>query len=232
VTLSVVVMAHPRREAMVTELVESLDRPAQVVWDEHNDRHDTGIRAMCAYDPAATHHLVIQDDAVACRDLLAGTEQALEHVPADAPVSLYVGRVRPFRRSVERAVEAAGDGVSWLTMEGVYWGPAIVVPTATIDDLAAWYRHSTIQNYDRRVSRWFEKHGTACWYSWPSLVDHRGDDSLVTGHNQRRTAHRFAGTDVSALSVDWSGEVVPIGDTARLDRSRQRLAQQAGRVAR
>lgn len=61
VALSVAVMAHPARAAFVDELTGLLDRPAKVVWDERQDRWDTGRRAMLAYDPACTHHLVVLD---------------------------------------------------------------------------------------------------------------------------------------------------------------------------
>lgn len=211
---------------MVHELVESLDRPVTIVWDEHNDRHDTGIRAVQAYDPTCTHHLVIQDDAVACRDLLAGTERALKTVPPANPVSLYVGRVKPFRKMVEHAVSAADESVSWITMAGIYWGVGVVLPIAAIDDMARWYLHSNVQNYDRRMSRWFEKQGIDCWYTWPSLVDHRGDESLVRARTARRSAHRFI--EGSALTVDWSGGVVDVANSKQLDRSRQLAAKRAG----
>lgn len=225
-SLSVAVMAHPSRAEMVDRLLSELDRPAKVVWDEINDRHDTGIRALEAYDPSCTHHLVIQDDAQPCRDVLAGIEQAVAYVPDGCPASFYLGRVKPFRRAVQGVVDRAGDA-SWIVMDGIYWGPAIVVPTGVVDDLAKWYRGPTgrgVTNYDRRVSVWFEKRKRRCWYSWPSLVDHRGDDSLVRGHTAVRRAHRFIG-DRSALSVDWSGPVLDMQQTARLDRQRQRLAR-------
>jgi hypothetical protein len=224
VTLSVSVMAHPSRAELVDDLLERIG-PVPVTWDKVNDRHDTGIRAMEAHDPTCTHHLVIQDDALPCADLLAGIEKALVHVPDGHPASFYLGKVRPFRRAVQQAVDRCTDDVSWVVMDGIYWGPAIVVPTDTIEDLAAWYRGpgKRTTNYDRRVSRWFEREGRRCWYSWPSLVDHRGDDSLVTGRRGTRRAHR-AHTG-SALDIDWGGSVVDMNGTARLDRQRQRAAQ-------
>lgn len=227
VRLSAAIMAHPRRAEMVEGLLAALDWQVPVVWDRRGDRHDTGIRAMEAHDPTATHHLVIQDDVVPCRDLLAGVQRALEHVPDGHPASFYVGRVKPFRRAVERVTSAA-EGASWIVMDGIYWGPAIAVPTNVIPDLARWWwgQGKIHSNYDRRVSRWFEVDGRRCWYSWPSLVDHVGDESLVLGHTAVRHAHRFhAG---SALSLDWSGDVIDMHDTARLDRRRQQLAGVAG----
>lgn len=228
-TVSVAVMAHPKRAAMVDELLADLDRPAKVVWDEINDRHDTGIRAIEAFDPTASHHLVIQDDVLPCRDLVAGVEAAAAYVPDGHPASFYVGRVRPFAGRVQEAVDAA-EGASWIVMDGIYWGPAIMVPTVCIDELARWFRSPQarrVQNYDKRTSTWFERQGLACWYSWPSLVDHRGDESLVRRSDAIRRAHRFAGEGVSAKSIDWSGPVARMTRTDRLDRQRQQRARRA-----
>jgi hypothetical protein len=225
VTLSVSVMAHPSRADLVNDLLERIG-PVPVTWDKVNDRHDPGTRAMEAHDPTCTHHLVIQDDALPCADLLAGIEKALVHVPDGHPASFYIGKVRPFRSAVTKAV-ARAEGASWIVMAGIYWGPAIVVPTASIVELSAWYRGkhgARHQNYDRRVSKWFERQDLGCWYSWPSLVDHRGDDSLVQGRSGVRRAHRALTPEESALDVDWSGEVVEMPHTERLDRNRQRRA--------
>jgi hypothetical protein len=225
VRLSAAIMAHPKRADMVERLQSELDRPVPVVWDEINDRHDTGIRAVQAADPNATHHLVIQDDVAPCRDLLTSIEAALAHVPDGCPASFYLGRVQPFRQQVTRVTRAAGDA-SWIVMDGVYWGPAIVVPAASVPDLVAWWSHGgrRITNYDRRLSGWFESQNLRCWYSWPSLVEHRGDESLVRTSKAIRTAHRFIGADASGLDVDWSGPVADLWHTARLDRRRQRSA--------
>lgn len=229
-TLSAAIMAHPRRADMVKDLRRRLGGSVPVVWDEHNDRHDTGIRSLLAFDPAASHHLVIQDDALPCRHLLASIERALPYVPEGHPASFYIGRVKPFRAAVNAAV-ASAEGASWLRFPGPWWGPAIVVPTAVIGDLAAWWtRPSTrrIQNYDRRVSTWFTRQGIDCFYSWPSLVDHRGHESLVSGHTAVRSAHRALSPHQSGLRVDWSGPVVGLPNAVKHDKQRQRAARLAG----
>ena len=221
--VSAAIMAHPARIEMVGDLRTRLDRDVPVVWDEVGDRHDTGLRSLQAYDPTADYHVVVQDDVLPAPDLLAGIERALAHIPDGCPASFYVGKVKPFRGLVERAVTDA-DGASWIVMDGIYWGPCIAVPTDTIDRIARWWwgQGRIHNNYDKRLSKWFERHGRRCWYSWPSLVDHRGDVSLVRGHTAQRNAHRFV--DSSALAVDWTGEVVELRQTARLDRRRQQLA--------
>jgi len=179
---------------------------------------------MLAYDPACTHHLVIQDDVLPCRDLLAGVKVALEHVP-DAPLCLYVGRRRPHAHAVSRACAQADRlRAAFITMHTLNWGPGIAVPTAAIDEMVAYSDKLTeIKNYDRRLSRYWEKAAQIrVWYTWPSLLDHADGPSLVKGrvgtdreHGRvSRVAHHFIGEDRSALDVDWSGPVHEVAGPA------------------
>jgi hypothetical protein len=210
--LSVAVMAHKSRERWVPGVVEALGVDAKVVWDRFNDRHDTGARALAAYDPDATHHLVVQDDALVAKDLVGGVENALRYVPAPNPMGLYVGRSRPradeIRSLMSRAVET---NASFMVHKGPWWGVGIVVPTSSIRELISHYDGMAgVPNYDRRIARYFESKGLYCYYTVPSLVDHRVEDnpSLVAGRgSQGRFAHNFIGPR-SALEVDWSGPIV------------------------
>lgn len=215
--LSVAIMAHPARQGLVAELVDRLDTTPHVVWDQHGIEWDTGRRALLAHDPAATHHLVLQDDAVVCRDVVAGTARALEHAPADVALSLYFGRHAPYpHQTAALADRADAAGASWLAIgghdRGLHWGVAVVVPTAEIDELVAWGDRGRPDNYDRMISRWLAVRRRATWYPWPSLVDHGDGPSLIPGHGLRpgRVAHRFIGTDRSALALAWDGPVVTV----------------------
>jgi hypothetical protein len=206
VSLSAVVMAHPKRAHFVDQLLETVgDIP--VIWDEREDRWDTGRRALLAFDPAASHHLVIQDDAIPCRDLPAGA-LAAGRAAGERPVCLYVGRGRPHRHTVARAVKRvrAQGSPPWLAMEGPWWGVGIVLPTSQIPELVRWGDANAFPNYDRRITRWYGQAGIDCWYTLPSLVDHRPVDenpSLIAGRTGNRRAHWFIGTEASALDVDW-----------------------------
>lgn len=214
--VSVVVMAHPSRRRMVDQLLGWLDRPAEVVWDRHGDRWETGRRAWLAVDPSADFGLVIQDDAVACRDLVAGVERALTFLPepGTALLGLYCGKVASFREKIRLLVAQATCETSWLTMSQLHWGVGIAMPTKLIEDMVAWCdQRSEVPNYDKRISRWCQYRGLTVWYPWPSLVDHRRvreNPSLVPGRNGDRRAHRFLGADVSALDQRWDGAVVGI----------------------
>lgn len=211
-SVSVAIMAHPKRSSFVPQLQARLDRPAKVVLDRRNDRWDTGRRAWLTVDRSASHGLVLQDDAVLPHHLVAGVEKALQHVPDGSLLSLYCGRSRPYRELVKQLVARAGDATSWLTMGQLHWGVGIVMPTKWIDDMISWCdKRPEIANYDRRISRWCQHQGLTVYYPWPSLVDHRDSPSLVPGRGSaNRRAHRFIGADASVLAQRWDGAVVGI----------------------
>lgn len=206
-TVAGVVMAHPKRRAWAEELSVELELP--IVWDRVNDRHDTGLRCIEAgVDAAADHWLIVQDDAIVCRDLVAGVEAAAT-VSRNRVIGLYVGNTRPQTGRVEKLIAAVrANGSSWLEAPGPWWGVGIVIPVPYLPNLAEAFARSTEQNYDRRVEKWVERTRVGCWYTVPSLVDHRhGDEnpSLVEGRGcDGRRARYFIGADESALSIDWT----------------------------
>lgn len=204
--LSVAVMAHPRRRRLVDRLVERLgvgrDR---VVWDRRDDMWANGVRSWQAHDETADWHLVIQDDAVVCEDLLPGLERALERVPASATASLYLGN----QPRGQRAAKAAGkyDDTSFVRLSRLVWGVAMIAPVYTISDMIDWTRRHDCPGYDTRVAMYYRSAlGFPCWFTWPSLVDHHDGPSLID-HSDGRRAVNFVGADVSALKLDWGGTV-------------------------
>jgi hypothetical protein len=213
VAVSFAVMAHPKRERFVDEyLVPRLPEGTPVVYDRVGDRWETGSRAICAYldgSPDATHHVVVQDDALLSYHFVEGVERALEHVPADAPASFYIGRARPHGPAVARAVHRAQrSGSHWLVTRGPIWGPCIAMPTVEIPDALKWCGRLDIPNYDTRLMMYFADRGTPCWYTVPTLVDHRvgaENPSLVPGRSAgaTRVAHAPIGDD-DPREIDWS----------------------------
>ncbi len=204
--LSVKIMAHRKREAFIPVLVERLGlTDDDVIWDQRNNRWDTGRRAWGAIDQTADWGMVIQDDALVCRDLIAGLENALEHVPQNCLISPYVGTRRPMSGRVERAVqEAIAKDAAWIKMPSLNWGVAITAPTRIIPNMLPWCDKQPYPNYDRRIGRYaIDVLGFATYCTWPSLIDHRAVPSLV-GHGGGRVAHHFVGEDFSALDIDWS----------------------------
>lgn len=209
--LSVAIMAHKKREQWVPSLAEQVPQ-AKVVWDRKNDRWDTGAMSLMSHDPNAEWHMVIQDDALLPPDFYAGVKRMLTFVPPAHPVGLYYGRVRPRSLDTENLVrKAQSSNAPFIVHNGPWWGVGIVLPTAHIRDVVDWgTKHSNIPNYDRRISRFYAQESIPCYYTNPSLIEHRTENnpSLVPGRTgQNRRAWRFVGPQ-SALSVDWSGEPV------------------------
>jgi hypothetical protein len=203
-------MAHPSRVDWVKHLQRSAGIPGDhVAWDRGDGIWDTASRAWAAHDPEATHHLVLQDDAIVCRDLVKGLEMGLAHTPAQF-ICLYVGTPHDGAKSVRKVdaiVERADQShASWLVLGSSRWGVATVLPVEVIADMLLWCEYvegpddKRIGLYCRDVLHW------DVWHTWPSLVDHRAAGSLVG--NSSTVARRFIGAGASALDFDWAGEVV------------------------
>lgn len=200
------IMAHPSRMEMIGPLAKSLK--AGVTWDEKSSRWDTGKRAWEALaDSEAEYGCVIQDDAILCRGFTRVLRDALEFVPERSPVVLYAGT------SIRSQVRHVKDA-SWLVMKQIIWGPGIVLPTKIIPQVLAMGERYRIDNYDLRLSKWFERTGTPVYYTWPSLVNHRNGPSLVQGRTGGRHAYWFAN---QPELIDWS---LPPAVLARFQRSR------------
>lgn len=210
-TVSVAIMAHPDRGPFVADLCARLDGTAHVIWDQCNSRWDTGRRSLLAFGPGATHHLVIQDDALPARDLLAGVTNAVRAQPR-SPISFYLGKHRV--RFVQAMEQARRQRSPWITASELCTGVAVVLPTAWIPAVVAWGDQQSIENYDVRLSGWCEQQGIPVLYSVPSLVDHRRGDtspSLIPGRTSRhRVAYHFLGMHRSATGLRWTGPAVAV----------------------
>lgn len=215
VRVSCTVMAHPDRAAHVEMLRHHLDREVSTVWDQEGPPSGNAARVWrnaragwLEHDPAATHHLLIQDDALVCEDLLAGLEAALAFAPQDAIVSPYLGMGRHVPMRWEHAANAAtAAGARWIRTGKLMWGVAIVMPTFLIEPMIAYAdRCSPTVSDDMRVAGFAERFDREVWYTWPSLVNHHRIPSLTKHRASDRVARRWL--PGSALALDWSGAVV------------------------
>lgn len=217
--VSAVIMAHRVRQAQAKELQALLDRDVPILYDSNPtpsedpaQRWATGRACWEAHDPDADWHLVIQDDAVACTDLLAGLEKALDQLGPDGLVSAYTGTGRPDQTHVRRALQhAETKDHAWMSTRSLCWGVAIAAPVHTIPAMLRWCsaRGRGHVNYDMKIGRYYrDQLGWRTWYTVPSLVDHRDGPSLVGHHGTRRHAHTML--TGSALLVDWA-RVPPAG---------------------
>lgn len=190
-------MAHPSRSHLYEPLSEKLG--IGITLDSRDDRWDTGRKSLLAYDSEATHHLVIQDDAVPAADLLLGIEAWLPHLPKSI-LCLYSGRLQTWRRIHARHAKPP----CFLQMNDIQWGVALVVPTDCIDVLVKnGDRLTRVGNYDMRLG--LANRATyklPVLYPSPSWVDHAHTPSLVPGRSPSRHALNALTAEQSVL--DWA----------------------------
>lgn len=212
---SAVIMTAPARADLLPELDKALGEKLTRVSDDGGlGVWGNGRRALLSYDARKSHHLVLQDDVIPCRDLLAGIDEILRFVPEDNLVSLYLGAPRPpnaENRYMQLAREADEKRASWVILDHVTWGPALVVPTKHIDAIVKFGDgvgpHTT--SYDGRIGQWCAKNKISAWHTWPSLVAHRQDTPSLIGKKMGRDCIRFAGLKTSAVrDLSWDGPII------------------------
>lgn len=203
-TVSLAIMAQQQRAPWVAELVEQLGG-VPVAWDLRLDRGPLEsvwpIRreAMLAFEPGAALHVVLQDDAILCRDFRARTEALVEREGAGIAYSLYYRHDErslgfrfsdtnpPMRVKAESGLELGG-----FRHERLAYGVAIVLPTAVIPRLVAdCDRMEDIRQDDHRINVWLQKAEIPVFYPLPSLVDHRSEGEGRNGPNGPRVATWF-----------------------------------------
>ncbi len=217
--LSAAIMAHPARKDHVDSMVEALDvngRKFTVTWDEHGEGLWANARqAWMSYDPAADYHLVLQDDVLPCRDLLAGTENAIEMLAGDpgSCLSLFCGY-----KDTEHAIN---DYKTWVWSKVAASAQALAIPTDAIDDWLDWCDVNVDPlcfTDDYRLSMYMLATNRKMYYTAPSLVEHVGHDRSLLGQIGKkqiwgvRMASVFLGEDSSASEIDWD----PVNNARRV----------------
>lgn len=169
--------------------------------------HKRALEAAALSDES--HALILQDDALPVDGFLPMAEAAAAEHP-DSPISFYLGTSRPphWQRFIRFAVfEADEHGATWFTCSELLHGVAVAIPTRYLCPLLDWCEHTTLP-YDERLGAWFRLNGHEIRYTWPSLVDHADEGTLVDHDDgQHRNDPRKA----------WrTGNHNPAGTTVRI----------------
>lgn len=130
---------------------------------------------LASIGPAATHLLVVQDDALPCRGFPTRAACAIDRTRDDL-LALFTPGFPTLARAATRAAKARQPVVR-LPLLGFVPTVAIVYPAPLARDLLAWAddnRGDVIAD-DTIVCRWAKARRLHVWATVPSLVDH--DDS-------------------------------------------------------
>jgi len=187
--LSIAVMADKRRQEMVDYLLDKLgDVP--VFYDDGQGIWHNRVQATLAYDKNATHHLVLQDDAILCKDFITQVCSEINKRPEHI-LNLYFGNRVKMREAAQKALPNGGYETNWLS-----WGVGIVTPTKYIEEMISYCNGiQGLDNHDdTRMARYIRHKGLKVWYPLPSLVDHRVSQSLMENvEGSHRVAFKFLG---------------------------------------
>lgn len=209
-TISVAIMAHPKRRARAKALSVELKTysfvDVAIIMDTKNIEWHTGKRALQRGVGRADWHLVIQDDAILTSDFYSNLEGAIANAPIKTLISLYTGTVKPFPDRVTEAVNKAYHA-TWLRHMLLLWGVAILIPSDHIEPMLEYVNDRTEQ-YDTRIGIFYQRNMIPVYYTMPSLVNH--DDaigSLLPDHGtpEPRVAHKLA-----TGPVRWNRYVIDI----------------------
>jgi hypothetical protein len=147
-------------------------------------------RASLAYDKEATHHVVIQDDAIICENFLDLAEKEIEKRP-DHAFSFYFGNRRNMQEKAKIGEQFGGTSGYWFS-----WGVAICLPTKIIDECMEYC--DRIKGYDKhddtRIAKFVKFKKIPVWYPIPSLVEHRHEEPSTMQSNEgvsKRKAYKF-----------------------------------------
>jgi hypothetical protein len=202
VTVAFRVMAHPKRASWAEEIAAELDCP--IIWDEVNHAWDTGKRALLA-GAGADYVCVIQDDVI-LSDGLRSSVEAMVQFAAGHPIDLYA-----HESPMTIAAQTHCNG-PWYAAAGPKYGPGVVIPTKDLDAIIRFGDGMRMVSYDTRLYQYYRQKRVWCFYTNPSLVQHRsGHGSLIRRNARDRTAPTFG----SGVGLDWSFEP-PVLDNATL----------------
>lgn len=184
-------MMHPSRLGYADYLRERLGEVAIIVDEHERGAWPTCRRAWLAHDPACDYHLVLNDDALVCRDF---RERFTALLATREPVySLYMGWRKAY---VEQAEQGLLDG--YVRLPRLHWGIANVLRSDLIAPMIAVGDSLDLPpvHDDTRIKAFLKQCGLGCYYPMPSLIDHRTDTvSLATGEPTapERKAFYFVG---------------------------------------
>lgn len=196
------VVAHLSRYDMATDLALYLG--ADVLsfdFEEQGEQWNHQHVLECLYQTGADWLTLIEDDAILCTDFLDREFHALEGLKPDHLVSWYLGTGQWAheysvlqKKFLGRKIKEAEDkGYEFIEGNRLWHVVAFSVPRRYAIGVLKAMRSSR-ESTDWAIGEWCTATKTKVLYEYPSLVDHRDDDSILgNGSGAPRKAWRFAG---------------------------------------
>lgn len=171
-----------------------------------DDNHEHVLRHLSHYP--STWTVVLEDDAIPVADFRTQLANALPLSPSPI-VSLYLGRLRPpqHQADIEAAVQAADvEAADWIISTRLYHAVGYAIKTELLPSL---FNHLSNWPVDQHISEWAQQRGHTIAYTWPSLVDH-ADEATIVAHpdGQPRIPGRVAWK--TGAKTQWTSQYVTL----------------------
>ena len=207
------IQGHPSRAHLHSPLAESLGLPTETIIHASDPPSPwAGYRVCLSGLPDCTHLVVVQDDAVVCRNFGPAVEQIAESNP-DTPVVLFLAHLpRRTARDATRAMKVHQRYVDLFIRDfcpvvGMLW------PTHKAAEMMEWTKNPKglpggegARSDDAVVGRWMLVTRQRIRATVPSLVQHPDmEPSLIGrkpawGRDRGRVAMFFA---EDGLGYEW-----------------------------
>lgn len=192
--VSVVIMASRKRESWALELSKNLNN-CPIAFDPH-PRFNTGnvwencIRAWNMQDKSKEWSLVIQDDAILCKDFLNKAQKHFDRASkSQCAIQFYLGNNPQYE---EQFKEFQKKG--YLIQSELSWGVAIAMKTELIDKMITFGNTYDSWQDDIKIKYFLINNKIQIYYPIPGLVDHRREsenESLVRSKDGDRFSNFF-----------------------------------------
>lgn len=185
-------MAHPSRKKFFPYLFEKLGNWPLAI-DEGWGLWENAKRAWRLYDPKADYHLVIQDDALVCRNFGKRALEVLNHSEKVFRGQPHLCNFYYDQMLAANSTNQDADGTEYIIRSRVHWAVAICSPVNQIEKMIQFCDQLEMKEDDEKITQFLKSAGLKVYFPIPSLIDHRTDiPSLVEINNGvERKAWRF-----------------------------------------
>lgn len=209
IVLKTMIQSSSQRPRHLAQLMESL-HPSNRTVSVVEDRSGTSwgglkkVLEVATKSKAATHILVLQEDVLACANLLLAVEKICTLYP-QMLISLFNPRqaIESTRYNANRLIEA----------DSFWYAQAYVLPIEMAKEILEF--ESASDRDDQRVNEYLKSKGLKYLVTAPSLVEHMDWRHTTIPAEKDKTYHRtkmikserqavdFIGLEQSALDIDW-----------------------------
>lgn len=210
-SLTIAVMACPPRADRAAALASRLEvlaeearaigyevRPPVVSMDTEMVSPRHGASLAWALAGAASHHLVIQDDAIPCADFVVAAMRAIEAAPTPV-VSFFTTSPYSVRK----------PGPNWYRPTFFVGSVAVVAERAIAERISRELARARDTDDDLVIDRCLHSARIRISVAVPNLVDHDLVPSTM-GHRQMKS-RSFVGEGASGRDIQW-----PVAEKAPL----------------